>query len=175
MYYYRAQNIAQKVTLCCNQESSKYQVVEISHLVTYYSHTLSIINLIFLCLILSDLCEGLVILDSIFVPSLTSTIKCSNKNERFLLTDWVKNDKPASRAWVDQWKPAPQPFGLRGRFSLTHPRSAGRFIPDLTLEKYDRNPQKFDWWLWNIGAWEIEEAWEKVSDVHWICEKDGGW
>ena len=22
-------------------------------------------------------------------------------------TDWVKNDKPASRAWVGQWKPAP--------------------------------------------------------------------
>ena len=47
-----------------------------------------------------------------------------------------KNDETASRAQVDQQNPAPRPWGWgwgwglgpRGRFLLTHPRSAGRYI-----------------------------------------------
>ena len=55
-----------------------------------------------------------------------------------------KNDEQASRAWVDQYKPAPRPSGCAlgppGRFLLTHPCSAGRFITDSEEEALSSSP-----------------------------------
>ena len=47
---------AQLGALCCIKELRKYLEIDSSHLVTDYKHDLSIINQIFLCLILSNLC-----------------------------------------------------------------------------------------------------------------------
>ena len=144
------------------------------------------------------------ILDSIFVPSLTSTIKCLNKNERFLLTwshktqlsgqwnlqnilesrsgksshfidrsvksskhfivevregptDWVKNDKPASRAWVGQWKPAPQPSAA--------PRASGQVFTD---------PPSLCWQVYTspMPVIYLKQCWHRLFRHRAICEFD---
>ena len=42
--------------------------------------------------------------------SVKSSKQCWEHVRKNLPTDWAKNNKPAIRAWLDQWKPAPQVF-----------------------------------------------------------------
>ena len=80
-----------------------------------------------------------------------------------------KTFKHTSRAWVDQFKPDPWPpdctLGPWGSFLVTHPHSAGRFLPDLCSVVM---------WcdvciVWYICcAWRVQLSW--VQSVHSVTK-----
>ena len=64
--------------------------------------------------------KGMNILDSIFVPSLTSTIKCLIKNERFLLTwSFIKLSSQVSKIFKTFWTAGQENPGQRGSHRLS--------------------------------------------------------